>query len=489
MNILLASAEVTPFAKTGGLADVTHSLPMEWNRHGQNVIVVMPKYEFIDVEHYGFIPTNKILYVPIGGWMEFARLWEGTMPGARVPVYLIENKDYFDRPEIYGDPDEYPDNDRRFIFFSRAVFETARALQFKPDIVHAHDFHSAFAMAFLKSHYRTHPLFSRTAGVFTIHNLAYQGWFYPDRAMQFSGFGVHQFYPGSWMEFHGWVNAMKAGIMFADKITTVSTTYAKEIRTEEYGHGLQDVLNLRGADIIGVLNGVYYNDWNPVNDKYIRYKYNSENIQAKKENKYDFLKSYGYSEVDNLDMPLIGMVTRLTHQKGIDLLRSRLENFLKEGKFRFAMIGSGDLEHHKYFDKIAEKYPELTMIYIGYNNALAHKVIACSDYILMPSLFEPCGLTQLYAMKYGTIPVVRATGGLADTVEEYNYNTAEGTGFLFRKPAPVDMENAINRALRLYEFHPHWDLIRKNAMKKEFSSGETAMEYIKVFKWALEKVR
>lgn len=489
MNVLVVSAEVAPFAKTGGLADVTSFLPMEWNKYGQNSIVVMPKYSSIDVDKYGFEATDITLIVPMGYWTEYARLWYGILPGSNVPVYLIEHNFYFDRNGIYGDPEEYGDNDRRFIFFSRAAMEVCKALNFSPDIVHAHDYHAAFSLAFLKSHYVNDPIFSGTAGVYTIHNLAYQGVFNPERAMEFSGFGMEQFYPGSWFEKNGAVNAMKTGIMFADKITTVSPTYAGEIRYPYYSEGLQAELNMRGADLIGILNGVYYDEWNPEKDPDIYYNYTIDNIEEKRKNKHEYLKEFGYTEEDDLDLPLVGIVTRLAEQKGIDLVINKLEYYLTNHRFRFTLLGSGQKEYEDFFNYIKYKYPKLSAITIGYNNALSHKLITASDFILVPSRFEPCGLTQLYSLKYGTIPIVRQTGGLADTVSEYTTDTGEGTGFLFWQYNADDFAYALRRALDIYKRETHWNIIRENAMKCDFPSYKTALNYLKVFKWSLDKLK
>lgn len=489
MNILLTSSEVAPFAKAGGLADIAASLPIEWAKYGQNPIVVMPKYGFIDTDKYGFKLTDITIVVPMGYWHEYARLWEGYLPNSTVPVYLIEHNIYFDRNGIYGDPIEYGDNDRRFIFFSRAVFETAKAVNFRPDIIHAHDFHTAFSMAFLKSYYNQEWFFSETAGVYTIHNLAYQGWFNPSNAMLYSGFGMSQFYQGSWFEKNTSVNAMKIGIMFADKITTVSPTYAKEIRYPYYSEGLQDELNLRGADLVGVLNGVYYDEWNPAIDDNLYLKYSDGQFEIKQKNKLEFLKEHGVSAEDNLDLPLISMVSRLTEQKGIDLITSKLEYYLSEGMFRFALLGTGESRYTDFFRYLGWKYPNLAFVNIGYDNTLSHRLFGASDFFLMPSRFEPCGLTQMYAMKYGTIPIVRIAGGLADTVEEYNLETNKGSGFTFWQYNAEDFEASIKRAISIYNQQPHWDNIRNNAMSNNFSSAKSALEYLKVFKWAIEKVR
>lgn len=489
MNILIASAELTPLAKAGGLADIAAALPIEWLKFGQKPIVILPKFKSIDTSKYGFQPTDIVISVPISYWTEYARLWFGLLPGSNVPVYLIENNDYFDRDGIYGNPDEFSDNDRRFIFFCRSVFEAAKALNFAPDILHAHDYHAAFTMAFLKSHYRYDPQFSRCAGVYTIHNLAYQGWFDPHRALGFAQIGMDQFYQGSFFEHFGKINAMKTGIMFADKITTVSPTYAREIRTAYFGEGMQDILNSRAQDVIGVLNGVFYDEWNPQTDSCLYENYNDASLSIKQENKHRLLKDFGLNDYDDLNKPLLGMVSRLAEQKGIDLIINKLEYYMDNFSFRIILLGSGESRYEDYFRYIAWKYPGRAFINIGYNNILAHRIIACSDYLALPSRFEPCGLTQMYALKYGTIPIVRQTGGLADSVLEYIPVTGKGTGFLFYNYNADDLAYAIRRAFSVYNSDPHWDLIRKNAMAQDFSSSKTALEYLKVFQWAIEKVK
>ena len=487
MNILIASAEVTPLAKAGGLADVVGFLPVEWLKFGQRAIVMIPKYRSIDVLHYNFERTGIKLAVPMDYWTEYAELWSGKLPGTNVPVYLIDAPEYFDRPGIYGNPDGYLDNDRRFIFFSRAVFSAAKAINFYPDIIHAHDYHAAFTMPFLKTHYAHDTTFSHAAGVFTIHNLAYQGIIDPVRALKLAGFSQNDFFPGSWLEWHNAVNTMKLGIMFADKITTVSSTYANEIKMTEFGEGLQPELNYRGGDLIGILNGANYNEWNPETDKYLFKKYNLESIADKKVNKYELLKSYGLNESDNFDLPLVCMITRLAEQKGVDILKWKLEQWLAEGKMRFFMLGSGEKEYEDFFRYLNWKYPRHCLTYFGYNNELAHQLNAGADYLLMPSRFEPCGLTQMYALKYGTLPIVHQTGGLADTVREYNPVSGLGEGFSFLHYNADDMAYAVRRALEIYGSEPNWSIARKNAMNVNFSTAQSALEYLKVFNWALHR--
>lgn len=487
MNILIAVAELSPLASSGGLSDVVNSLSKEWKKSGHNPIIVLPKHAIIDVNKYNFKPTDIVISVPISYWMEYARLWFGKLPGSDVPVYLVENKDYFDRNGIYGNPNEYGDNDRRFIFFSRAVFETAKAIDFTPDILHAHDYHSAFTMAFLKTHYRNDPHFRRCAGVFTIHNLAYQGWFRPEQAMTYACFGMNGFY-GSWFEKNNSVNCMKTGIMFADKITTVSPTYSREIRWDSYGEGLQDVLNCRGGDLIGVLNGADYSTWNPENDKAIYKNYSIKTLADKKANKTKFLEEHGMKSENMLNLPLVGMVSRLAEQKGIDILMHSLEYNLYHSRYCFCILGSGEQRYQEYFNYLAWKYPNKIAVYLGFNRELSHQIMAASDFLLLPSRFEPCGLTQMYALKYGTIPIVRSTGGLSDTIQEYVPQNGQGNGFLFINYNHEDMEFAIRRGMDVYYNFDHWNKVRENAMKCDFSVARAAEKYIEVFKWALEKI-
>lgn len=489
MNILFTAAEVFPFAKSGGLGDVASYLPKEWEKLGYHVIVIMPKYKSIDIARYGITPTNTVVSVPMGHWTEYARLWQGTLPGSNVKVYFLESE-YFERDGIYGNPDGYADNDRRFIFLSRAVFEAAKAINFTPDIVHANDWHTAYTMPFLKIHYRYDSHFNRAAGVYSIHNAIFQGMADPRTVLPLAGFGVEQCYPGSWFEYHGSVNAMKLGIMFADKVTTVSPTYANEIRYTEQGYGMQASLNARAADFVGILNGVDYCEWNPAIDARLYATYTPDNLSGKQINKLSYLRDYGVAEHESFaDMPLIGMVSRLTDQKGLDLVEQSLEQLLNSFPIRFTLIGSGASYYENFFQRMARKYGSRAIVHIGYDDTIAHRIEAAADIFLMPSRFEPCGLNQMYSLKYGTIPVVRSTGGLADTVQEFNYSTGRGNGFVFHDTAQHDLIWAVDRAVNTY-FNKHvWKTIMQNAMACDYSATRSAESYVQVFQWALEKVR
>lgn len=487
MNILTASTEVFPLAKTGGLGDMVSFLSKEWKKMGHNPIIIIPKYRHINTYNLGFINLQKTLIVQMGYWTEFASIWEGKLPGSEVKVYLVENDNYFDRNGIYGDPNEYSDNDRRFIFFNKAVFEVCRAIGFKPDILHGHDFHAGFAMFFLKEFYKQDSLFENTASVFTIHNLAHQGKFNPSSALLYAGIDWSRYQPYSPFEYFGLTNAMKIGIMYADKVTTVSPNYAREIRLPYFGEGLDGVLNEKAGDFLGILNGIDNSEWNPDTDKLIYRNYSSDFEEGKKENKHRLLRDFGLVDSDDLDMPLISVITRLAEQKGIDLIANKMEELLTNHNFRFFVLASGEYSYEKYLEYLHSRFPRRVQIYIGYDNNLAHKIYAASDFFLMPSRFEPCGLAQMYALKYGTIPIVRETGGLADTVQEYDYYSTKGTGFTFWQYNAEDMAFAVKRALDIYRNQPHWDSIRRNALAQNFSAAKTAEEYIRTFYWALEK--
>lgn len=478
---------MTPFAKVGGLADMTGSLPKAWSeRH--SVLPILPLYGTIDRTKYEIEQTTMVISVPFGTWMEYATIFRGKIPGTTIDTYFIRSADYFDRPGIYGYHEGFVDNDRRFIFLCRAAFELAKALNFRPDIIHAHDYHTAPLMPMLSIHYKSDPLFEHTASVYTIHNMAYQGVYDPQRAMEFCGFSSQDFYHGSWFEHNGAFNAMKAGIMFADKITTVSPSYAEEIRWTEEGFGMQQVLQQRAADLIGVLNGIDLHSWSPETDGDIAVPYNHLTLEKKAVDKRALLLLSGLSLAKAAEpIPLVGMVSRLTEQKGISLVANVIESFIHAGRLRLIILGSGEKYFEDYFRGLAQRYPEHVFAGIGYSEPFSHRIQAGSDFLLMPSKFEPCGLTQMFALSYGTIPIVRAIGGLNDTVQDYDAQTFTGTGIRFREFRADELQNALERALGLFEQEPHWTRIRRNAMEQDFSIERTARQYEKVFAWAREK--
>jgi starch synthase len=306
--------------------------------------------------------------------------------------------------------------------------------------------------------------------------------------MLYAGIDWSKFTPYSPYEYFGLVNAMKVGIMFADKVTTVSPNYSQEIRLQYYGEGLDGVLNERSGDFLGILNGIDSTEWNPDTDKLIYKNYDSTYLEGKRDNKHILLRDFGLNEGDDLDLPMVSVITRLAEQKGIDLISHKMEELLSNNNFRFFVLASGDYSYEKYLEYLHHRFPRRVQIFIGYDNNLAHKIYAASDFFLMPSRFEPCGLAQMFSLKYGTIPIVRETGGLSDTVQEYNYYNMQGTGFTFWQYDSEDMAFAIQRALGIYKNEPHWDTIRRNAMSQNFSAAKTAAEYIQAFQWAKEKI-
>jgi starch synthase len=491
VNILVGAAELAPFAKAGGLADVVAVLARQWAAMGHRVLVVLPKYRMIDAPGWGFQPIEPAVAVPMGQTVEYARLWLGTLPQSAARVCLLDAPHYFDREGIYGNPEGYPDNDRRYIFLSRALLELAQVLGFSPDILHVHDYHTAVAAELLRRFYRRTPQFYKTASVLTVHNVAFQGITDPARVLPLLGIPWEEFYPGSLWEYYGAVNLLKVGILAADKLSTVSPSYAWEIRHTALGEGLQGVLSVRGADLVGILNGVDYEEWSPERDRYLPVPYSAEFLAGKELNKQRLLTEWaGLPEAEaQAPVPLLGMVTRLTDQKGIDLLLHALEPLVQHLGVRFALLGSGAGHYENFFRYLASRYSRQVFVYIGYNEPLAHRIIAAADFLLMPSRYEPCGLTQMYALRYGTIPIVRAVGGLRDTVRDYDPVSGTGWGFCFADYTPEALFGTVQYALSFYGAEPHWERLRRNAMACDFSIRRSAEQYLQLFEWALEKVR
>jgi starch synthase len=488
MNILVVAAEVAPFAKVGGLADMTGALPRAWQAEGHQVAVMLPLYGSIDREMYGIERTNHVVSVRVGHWTEYAEVWTGLLPGTNVPVYFLRSAEYFDRKGIYGYHEGFGDNDRRYLFFSRAAIEAAKTIGFRPDVIHAHDYHTAPCMPMLATQYRQDPFFAQTAGVFTIHNMAFQGVYDPARAMEFGGFPPSEFYPDSWYEHHEMFNAMKAGIMFADKVTTVSPTYSQEIRWTNEGMGLQGALQKRTADLVGVLNGIDTTVWNPSSDVHTAVPFDIHSLAKKAVNKRALLREAGLpSGADAADLPVIGMVSRLTEQKGIPILMRAVWEMLEQRRARLVVLGSGVRQYEDFFLRCQERFPAFVRFVKGYNEPLSHRIQAGADLYLMPSQFEPCGLTQMYAMAYGTVPIVRSIGGLADTVTHYERSTLQGTGVRFHNYEESAVAFALDHALGLYNDEPHWTQIRTNAMLQDNSIGVAARHYLEVFSWAQER--
>lgn len=477
----MAGSEVAGFARTGGLGDVLGALPNQLAKTGHRVKLFMPYYADIDIANPKITMYDWELDVKIGDQVFPLTLGRHLAGRSGVEIYFVYNEELFDRPGLYRDPEtgkDYVDNDLRFAFFARGVLEACRKLNFKPHVVHAHDWQAALLPVYLKTVYQSDSHFKGTRSVLTIHNLGYQGVFEGDR---FGALGLpaEQFYAVTGpMEFYGKINFLKGGIVHADRLTTVSQQYAKEIQTAEFGHGLEGVLQDRTADLTGILNGVDYTVWSPSRDKEIPYRYHTANLSGKRMTQVELMNEIGLPIRDT--SPLIGMVTRLADQKGLDLLEQVADRLFARD-IQMVILGTGEEHYHSFLQSLQERYPDKLRVFLTFDNTLAHKIEAASDAFLMPSRYEPCGLNQLYSLKYGTIPIVRKVGGLADTVAEFDPETGQGTGFVFEEYSADKMLAAIERALRIYPRRRLWTKIMKNGMKQDFSWKQSAKRYAELF--------
>jgi len=475
VHIVMLAGEAVPFAKVGGLADVLGALPPELEKLGFTVSIIIPRYRSIDLEKFGFEPVLRLESFPFD-------VHRSTLPGSGVSVYLIGNDAYFGREGIYTDPatrHDYPDQADRWIFFQQSAMEFIRLGFSTVDFLHCHDHQTALIPAYLRRFYRDYARLERTGSVLTIHNMGYQGVF-PGGTIARSGFDYGEFYPMSPFEFHGSMNFMKVGIIFADAVTTVSETYAREIQTtEEFGYGLQGVIRDRMDPPLGILNGIDYEIWNPATDPLLPAHYSIGNLEGKQAIKDAVLKEFGLAE-GRRDRPLLAMISRIETQKGFDLLVAILEDVLLQD-VSFVLLGNGNKEIESQLQAIVERHPDRAGLRLGFNNQLAHLIEAGADVFLMPSRYEPCGLNQMYSMHYGTVPVVRATGGLADTVQEFNPETETGTGFRFDEYAPLPFKEAIGRALQYWADKPAWARIVLNGMASDFSWSRSAQRYAELY--------
>lgn len=491
LKILMATSEAAPFVKEGGLADVTGSLSAALSVMGHDVRLVLPLYYQIDHKKYNLTPRKETLAVPMGviGTVD-ASIMEGKLPGTpdtKVTVYFIENEYFFGRPGgLYStiDGDGYMDNDNRFAFLSRAVIELCRALRFKPDCIHVNDWHTAAVPVLLNTIYKDDPITGSCATLLTIHNMQHQGEFY-EGLMDVLDIGWEHFnYLG--LERDGKTNLLKGGIYHSTLINTVSESYVREIQTPEFGANLEGVLMDRAADLYGILNGVDYENWNPETDKLIAKTYSKDNLAGKALCKADLQRTFGLPE--RADVPVIGLVTRLVKQKGIDILAEAISNIL-DLDIQVVLLGAGEVWAHFFFGDIPNQYKGKFGCYIGYDNTLAHKIEAGADFFLMPSRFEPCGLNQMYSMRYGTIPIVRAVGGLNDTVENLDETRNDiGTGFKFYDLTADALRNTVQWAV--YTFYNRKDLMEgliQRAMSKRFTWADDAKQYEKLYLKAIEK--
>ena len=485
LRILMVSSECVPFAKTGGLGDVLGALPVFLKKQGHDVRVVIPMYSFIDRRKFDINVVIDKMSVQMGNEHIIFSVCKAIL-NETVPIYFIDYEPFFGRSNIYHDNYfyDYQDNPERFSFLSKASLQLCHELDFKPDIVHAHDWHTAILPAYLKRLFKNDPLFRDTASVLTIHNLAYQGR-YARYYYYYTGLQDEDFTPDKF-ECYNAVNFLKGGIHFADMVNTVSRGYAAETRTSSGGYGLDYFLNKKGDDYIGILNGVDYNLWDPETDSLIPAKYSAGDMKGKRICKKVLQKEMGLTP--EAKTPIIGIVSRFVEQKGFYLLSECIEAIINNMDVQFAILGAGDNQLENFYGNLNRLYPGKTGSFIGYNNELAHLIEAGSDFLLMPSIYEPCGLNQIYSLKYGTLPIVRATGGLDDTVENYDQNTGEGTGFKFREASGKAIYNTVHWALETYYFrNSHIKRLTQNAMKQNFSWEDSSKEYLKLYYKALAK--
>lgn len=484
LNILMTAAEAAPFAKEGGLGDVVGSLPKFLAGRGHDVRVVMPRYDRIDRVKYGLTQIGGPLGVPMGGIGElWCAVFRGNFPGTDIPVYFIEYEHFFQRNGIYNNEsrEAFTDNDQRFIFLSRASLQLCKMLDFKPDVINVHDWHTAPIPVFLHTICRHDPFFANTATVLTIHNMQHQGVF-PRTVMDILGVGYEHFTVDE-LEFFGNVNLLKGGIVHATLLGTVSPTYAVEIQTPKFGYGLEGVVKNRRSDLLGILNGVDYDEWNPETDPFIASHYSEKDLSGKTLCKRDLQQVFGLAEEP--DIPVIGIVSRLVKQKGIDILAGAIHRLL-DFDIQFVLLGAGEVWAHFFFGALPRLYPGRFGCYIGYNDMLAHKIEAGADFFLMPSRFEPCGMNQMFSLRYGTLPIVRALGGLNDTVENFNEETQEGTGFKFHDLTPDAITNTVEWAVHTY--HKRKDVMEiliTKAMSMRFTWEDAADQYEKLFRNAM----
>lgn len=480
LKILIVSAEVAPFAKTGGLADVAGSLPQALAAKGHDVRVAMPRYRKVAGQHEYvadfpiLMDSRKETCIIRKSNINFTK--EGNEN--KIPVYLIDNYQYFDREHLYC----YFDEAERFAFFDKAILEMLPVIGFKPDVIHCNDWQSGGICLLLKEKYKQNPFYSNISTVYTVHNLQYQG-NYSEDTLKHLGLDKSYLTPEK-VEFYGTVSFTKAGLIYADIINTVSKTYAEEIQTEEYGERFEGILKLRSKDLYGIVNGISYEEFNPATDPRIYRNYDSDSVNNKKENKYRLQKDMG---LPKSDVPVIGLISRLVGQKGLDLICEAFDQIMKHD-LQFVLLGTGDDYFENIFKNIQKKYPEKVGIFLGFNANLAQRIYAGCDMFLMPSRFEPCGLGQLISLRYGTIPIVRATGGLADTIKDYNSKTGKGNGFSFKNYSSKELIKTISRALDLYRNNPdEWTGLVKRALNEDFSWERSAEKYIEIYRKAINK--
>jgi len=491
MNILIATSEAEPFARTGGLGDVCGSLPKALAAVGQQVSVILPAYRCALAAGQTIEETGCEFDVQIGSKTVRGRILKSRLPDSKVPVYLVAQDDYFDRPGIYADADgtEYRDNCERFVFFSRGVLEAIRQLELRTDLIHLNDWTTGLIPAYLKTELRGVPPFDSIATLMTIHNLAYQGVFW-HWDMLLTGLDWRYF---NWrqMEFFGNLNLLKTGIVFADAISTVSPTYAQEIQHEPLGCGLEDLLSYRSDVLAGIVNGVDYELWNPATDPNLAANYDATTVsQGKPQCKAALQQEMGLPQ--RASVPLVGLVGRLVEQKGIDLVVDVIDRWAGHMDVQWAILGTGAKQYEEQLLALAARFPERVAVKIGFSDPLARRIEAGSDMFVMPSRYEPCGLSQLYSLKYGTVPIVRTTGGLRDTVTDVspaNLSDGTATGFCFEDYASADLAGTLQRACQYYGQRDVWSKLVQNAMQQDWSWTASAAKYAGLYQQVVTRRR
>ena len=478
LRICFVAAEVAPFAKTGGLGDVSAALPRTLHRLGHDVRPFLPFYSRIDRSEHAIVPVDFLRDIPLdlGGRRYRFSVYTTSMPRSSLPLYLIHCPALFDRPEIYGGGEEEA---IRFALLTRAAIECCQRMGFAPDVFHANDWHTGLLPIYLKTLYRWDELFARSKTVLTIHNIGYQGVFAAEM-LGALGFAEHV------ARFHredlgsGILNFLKTGILYADAVTTVSPTHAAEIRTPEYGMGLDGLLRQRSGSVLGILNGIDPEEWDPETDPLIPINYSADDIEGKGFCKLALMGDLGLDH--DPTAPALGIVTRLVKQKGIELLRQVLPSFIDRVDCRLAALGSGEPEYEGFFAALQRRFPGRVCFYRGYSNELAHRIEAGCDLFLMPSLYEPCGLNQMYSLAYGTPPIVRKTGGLADAVQLYDIGQGSGNGIVFDHPSPQALSWALGYAMDLWRDRPAWNQMVQNGMRQDFSWEKQAGLYVELYR-------
>ncbi len=483
LKVLLLSAEVVPFAKTGGLADVAGSLPKAVRALGHDIRVAMPRYGRISAEKFGLKPRLDPFPVPMDDTTEPASILEGRI-GTDVPVYFVENARFYDRDGIYM----YPDDAERFIFLCRSALEMCRQMSWRPDVIHCHDWHTAIIPNWIQTIYRDDPFFHDVATLYTIHNLAYQGIF-GHRILEIAGIEAYGFiaHPDVAPDLNDVVDLMARGILFADIINTVSERYASEILTPEYGERLDPILRDRRDRLFGVLNGIDYEVYNPATDPHIASRYSIDRLENRWANKAALQREAGLPE--RTDIPLIGAISRLADQKGFDLIAQIIDAWMQHLPSQFVLLGTGEQRYHDLFESIRARYPDRIAAFLTFNAPLAQRIYAGSDMFLMPSRFEPCGLGQMIAMRYGSVPIVRATGGLADTVKDYHPHSYEGNGFSFEPYDAMALYTTLVRAVETYKYQDVWRRLMVRGMSADFSWERSAQKYVDLYYRAIATKR